>query len=295
MQRPHVGNRGVAATGRFPLFPGKLETDEIYDGATANRAFHGAGPNPVDFGKAFEMRRKVETGTVHANLEKGLGGSSSDAIPLFHSHGGARNRATRTSDGLNERQCRELIDATAFALGRGLSFNVLLTLHLEAGGVMDRDAGAALRRFLKSASDWATKRGDRLAWAFVRENGEGKGSHAHILLHVPPSLRPAFTGRQQGWLKRAGIRAAKGVVLSRRIGGTVRSYQSDPASYLPNLGAALGYCLKGAGRDAADALGLSRREPGGRIIGKRCGTSQNIGRAARSKIERNRAGSFPAP
>lgn len=200
----------------------------------------------------------------------------------FLGHGGIRNKATRTSDSLTETQCRELMAATDFAGRIGLAFNILLTVHFEAGGISDRQAGAALRAFLKSAGGWTAKRSARLAWAFVREHGEGKGSHAHILLHVPPSLRPAFTRRQRQWLQRAGIHPAKGVILSRRIGGTIRAYQHSPESYFPNLGAALGYCIKGADAKAARALALARVEPGGRIIGKRCGTSQNIGQAARS-------------
>ena len=171
--------------------------------------------------------------------------------------------------------------ATTFAAGIGLAFNILLTIHFEAGGIDDGQAGAALRAFLKSAGGWTAKRSARLAWAFVREHGEGKGSHAHILLHVPPALRPAFTRRQRQWLQRAGVNLAKGVILSRRIGGTLRAYQQSPDSYFPNLGEALGYCLKGADATAAKAVGLTRLESGGRIIGKRCGTSQNIGRAAR--------------
>ncbi len=207
--------------------------------------------------------------------------AATNAKPLFHRHGGARNKAYRASGALTEKQCRELIEATAFSVRIGLPFNILLTIHFEAGGIGDGQAGASLRAFLKNAGDWTVKRGARMAWAFVREHGEGKGSHAHILLHVPPALRPAFTRRQRRWLQQAGVHLAKGVILSRRIGGTLRAYQQQRESYLSNLGEALGYCLKGADGDAAKVLGLTRLEPGGTIIGKRCGTSQNIGRAAR--------------
>ncbi len=204
----------------------------------------------------------------------------------FLGHGGIRNNATRTSNALTETQCRELMAATTFAADIGLAFNILLTIHFEAGDINDGQAGAALRSFLKSASGWTAKRGGRLAWAFVREHGAGKGSHAHIILHVPPALRRAFTRRQRQWLQRAGVHPAKGVILSRRIGGTIRAYQQSPDSYFPNLGAALGYCLKGADATAAKALALTRLQPGGRIIGKRCGTSQNIGRAARADVDK---------
>jgi UDP-N-acetyl-D-mannosaminuronate dehydrogenase len=43
----------------------------------------------------------------------------------------------------------------------------------------------------------------------------------------------------------------------------------------------LGYVLKGASPEAASQFALKRLEPGGRVIGKRCGTSQNIGAKAR--------------
>jgi hypothetical protein len=48
-----------------------------------------------------------------------------------------------------------------------------------------------------------------------------------------------------------------------------------------NLATALAYVLKGASSEAALRFALGRLEPGGRVIGKRCGTSQNIGAKAR--------------
>ena len=45
----------------------------------------------------------------------------------------------------------------------------------------------------------------------------------------------------------------------------------------------VGYLLKGAEPDAAQVLGLSKIEAGGRVIGKRCGWSENIGDAARAR------------
>jgi hypothetical protein len=56
---------------------------------------------------------------------------------------------------------------------------------------------------------------------------------------------------------------------------------SNPDVHAKNLDVALSYVLKGASPDAAMLFGLVRTEPGGRIVGKRCGTSQNIGAKAR--------------
>lgn len=56
------------------------------------------------------------------------------------------------------------------------------------------------------------------------------------------------------------------------------------AVYGANLEAVVAYILKGTCPDAARELDLERLEAGGRIIGKRAATSQNIGRAARSRL-----------
>ena len=56
---------------------------------------------------------------------------------------------------------------------------------------------------------------------------------------------------------------------------------TDPPDYAINLVVALAYLLKGASPEAASQFALERLKPGGRVIGKRCGTSQNIGAKAR--------------
>ena len=58
---------------------------------------------------------------------------------------------------------------------------------------------------------------------------------------------------------------------------------SNPAIWAENVATTLGYLLKGIDPDAPAAASLARLKPGGRVIGKRCGTSQNIGRKARSE------------
>jgi hypothetical protein len=58
---------------------------------------------------------------------------------------------------------------------------------------------------------------------------------------------------------------------------------ANPEHHAVNLAVALGYVLKGASAEAAERFGMDRLEPGGLVIGKRCGTSQNIGKAARQR------------
>lgn len=70
-------------------------------------------------------------------------------------------------------------------------------------------------------------------------------------------------------------------ILSKPIGGRLGLEAGNPDLHAINLAAALAYILKGASAEAASQFDLKRLEPGGRIIGKRCGTSQNIGAKAR--------------
>jgi hypothetical protein len=56
----------------------------------------------------------------------------------------------------------------------------------------------------------------------------------------------------------------------------------NPELHDANLNKALEYVLKGADEAAAEQFDLTRLEPGGRIIGKRCGVPQNISTKARS-------------
>lgn len=231
---------------------------------------------------------------------------SKSARPLeaeqgFNGWGGARNHADRSSASLSLKQATGIIEAAQFAAAIGLPFNRHVTIHWERAGIADNRAAAATGYFLKLGSDRLAKlvckvvkkTGEnrtalpRLAWAWVRENdagGEGpKGSHVHILLHVPAEL--TWSGwRVRRWLERiTGHRYRAGVIKTARIGG---SLGAAPAAYEANLAAVVGYVLKGASGDVQRALGLDRIEAGGRIIGKRAGTSQNIGRAARGRSQK---------
>jgi hypothetical protein len=170
-----------------------------------------------------------------------------------------------------------------------MPFNRHMTIHWQQAGVPDERAAWATGRFLKLAGDWIAQsdrentRGkrDRFAWAWVRENGERKGSHVHILLHLPAGIR---IGRmQRRWLRLiTGKPYSAGTIKTARIGGTAGAAQSAPAAYRANLALVVSYVLKGVSFNAAREMGLDRQEAGGRIVGKRAATSQNIGRAARS-------------
>ena len=130
------------------------------------------------------------------------------------------------------------------------------------------------------------RHGSRTAWLWAHENvpgnGHEKGGHCHLLAHVPADLVPVVTALQRGWLRRIiGQPYRARVIYSKPIGGRLGLEAGNPDLHAINLEAALAYVLKGASPEAASQSALERLEPGGRVIGKRCGTSQNIAAKAR--------------
>ena len=136
----------------------------------------------------------------------------------------------------------------------------------------------ATGRFSGLLAKALARHGSATAWLWVHENGDGKGGHCHLLAHVPAGLVPIVTGLQRSWLRRiTGQPYLARFIHSKPIGGRLGLERGNPDLHAINLEAALAYVLKGASPAAAARFGLTRLEPGGGIVGKRCGTSQNIG------------------
>jgi len=202
-----------------------------------------------------------------------------NAKPPVTGHGGARNSADRTSDALTESQVRALLLAIGRASAMGLPLNRHCTIHLERGGLTDAQAAMAVGAFLTLVRDWLRKCGHPFAAVWVREDDDGdgsKGSHVHILLHLPAGVQWAGW-RNRRWLERVTRRRyVAGTIRTRIIGGTSKAAWTAPERFDANLGAVSGYVAKGASPAAVAALGLERWQPSGRIIGKRWGRSQNL-------------------
>jgi hypothetical protein len=81
----------------------------------------------------------------------------------------------------------------------------------------------------------------------------------------------------------AGGHYRKGVSHIRSIAGSLQAAESGSDYYQRNLTVVRMYGLKGASQLAGESLGLEKYGIGGTIVGKRCGWTQNIGRAARGK------------
>ena len=196
--------------------------------------------------------------------------------------GGARNRADRESLALTADQIANLTAAERHALAIGLPFTRMVTIHWQAAGVALDAMPWATGRFTDLLTKALLRHGSGTAWLWVHENGERKGGHCHMLAHVPTDLVPTFVKLQRGWLRRiSGNPYRARVIHSKPIGGRLGLEVGNPELHAINLTTALAYVLKGASPVAASQFGLERLEAGGRVIGKRCGTSQNIGAKAR--------------
>jgi len=248
-----------------------------------------AAPKASRAGVSVESAGGGETGTVRAIVDL-----ETKVCAECGRWGGARNRRDRVTDAITLQQARGLVAAAAHAECIGLPMNRLVTLHWGAMGLSDAEAGRAVAHVLKLWREALAERGLPFACVWTRENDDGdasKGSHVHILAHVPATAGRGFLRRLRVWVRLAaggryhrrtgrieGWGYMVGAVNTRRIGGRMAVSRDVHAV---NLAEALGYLLKGADKITADNLGLARLEPGGRVTGKRCGWSENVGAKAR--------------
>lgn len=203
------------------------------------------------------------------------------------SRGGARNSADRESHALSTAQIRNLKAAATHAHTIGLPFTRMITIHWEAAGVPLSGMATATGRFTDLLAKLVVRHVGSTTWLWTHESGPGKGGHCHLLVHVPATLVRRLTALQRGWLHRITGQPYKArVIFSKPVGGRLGLERGNPELHAHNLEAALAYMLKGASPAAAAAFHLELLQPGGRIIGKRCGTSQNIGAKARAQETR---------
>ena len=203
-------------------------------------------------------------------------------LPKRTGRGGARNRASRESHALSLAHAANLTAASRHASAIGLPLTRMITIHWEAAGVPLAGMVKATGRYTDLMAKALARHDSRTTWLWTHESGDGKGGHCHLLAHVPADLASILTGLQRGWLRRiTGNKYRARVIHSKPIGGRLRLETGNPDLHAINLEAALSYVLKGASPEAVSHFALERLEPGGRVIGKRCGTSQNIGAKAR--------------
>lgn len=198
---------------------------------------------------------------------------------LRQGRGGARNRADRESISLSATQIANLREAVVMSQVIGLPLNRFITVHWQAGGLRLEDMAKATTRFIDHLTKWLTRREHRTAWIWVHENGSDVGGHCHLLAYVPPSCVGDLTARQKRWLQSiTGKPYRRKMLRSKPVGPRLGVEVSNPDLYSVNLERVVAYVTK-AGAIQDPSLQKAAR---GRIVGKRCGNSQNIGVKARS-------------
>lgn len=198
--------------------------------------------------------------------------------------GGAHNSAARQSEAISNEQIASLWAAERHSRKIGLPFTRMVTIHWEAAGVPLKGMAKATGHFIDLMTKAMARHCYKTAWIWVHEGGDRKGGHCHLLAHVPAEFAPRMAKLQRGWLRRiTGKPYKRGVIRSEPIGGRLGDEVTNPEHHALNLAEAFGYVIKGASAEAGERFELERLEAGGLVIGKRCGTSQNIGRAARER------------
>ena len=214
--------------------------------------------------------------------------------------GGARNRADRSSDLLTDAKVAELLDAATFALATGRVFQRHWIVHYGKAGVQPRDGMRFVSKLLNLVSKQARRAGGEMTALWVRERASDYGEHLHVLLHLPEDMR--LHGRTRRWIEAAlthtegvfrhhyapahprtrGSGWLKGVSRVRIIAGRLPKIEGNRQfAHRENAANVVRYLLKGASAETGVSLKLTRAGRGGKIIGKRCGWSQNLGIAAR--------------
>lgn len=237
--------------------------------------------NPKGRGRAYKEtarnRRCRQAGTLLANY------TSSPSCERLGGWGGPRNRADRTSDGLADKQVRAILDAAGFAIKTGRTFQRHWTIHYGKAGVKGENGAKFVSEVLAMASKQARREGGALTALWVRECASDKGEHVHILMHLPADMR--LHGRTRRWIEAAGGAYRPGVSKVRLIGGRLSKVVGNrDAQQVLNAAKVARYLVKAADVETGEKLKLKYKGRGGRIVGKRCGWTQNIGASARSRF-----------
>ena len=180
---------------------------------------------------------------------------------------------------LTESQATNIIEAVRFAKSLGLPLVAHLTVHWACTDIGDDPGGELFARFRAGLSKWTRRHGFDLTAVWARERmsrGQAEAVHCHLLFNLPAEYRVGAKLRQ---LEAAIYR------LIKRHGG---DYWADQVAKLvihdkPPCPDGK-YLIKGGGPSVWKKFHLRRehRRLQGVIHGKRCGTTENIGKATRA-------------
>jgi hypothetical protein len=177
------------------------------------------------------------------------------------------------------RQASNLMEAVAFAQRGGTPLNTHAIIHWVGTKVGDDPDGRRFAKVREGLDKWLMRHGvpGGLTAVWVRERllgGSGQIDHGHMLFHL---AHPFIRGR-----KHVEVVWALERLIDRHGDGNFADCTLK-LTFPPNPDGV--YLLKGGCPDVWRRFGVPAmwRASQGVIIGKRCGTTENIGPAARKR------------
>lgn len=180
-------------------------------------------------------------------------------------------------------RARNVLDADAFAAAIGRPLNVAVDLNWSKMSVGDDVHGHHLAAWRKRASRFLRKHGvDRLTctWARERPTIPVPRPNAHLNCYIPANVYDAFIKNAYTFLPPGCVTSEREAIYIQLIGSTGEDHRRRCE-----------YLVKGAHLKARLKI-QRKRNYQGRIFGKRCGTSEDIGLAARLRHAASRVESL---
>jgi hypothetical protein len=184
------------------------------------------------------------------------------------------------SDCIRGTRARNLLGANEFAAQIGRPLNVAIDINWSRTSVDDDVHGVHLRAFRKAAGRFLRERGAgglTCTWARERPSSPVPRPNAHLNCHIPAGLYRTFVNNAHRFLPPGVVALDSEAIWINLIGFTHEDRQRRSE-----------YLLKGAHPKAHLKI-KKKRIAQGRIYGKRCGTSEDIGSLARFRWEEQQA------
>jgi hypothetical protein len=172
-------------------------------------------------------------------------------------------------------QATNIVEAVKFAKSSGLPLVAHLTIHWSGTVAFDDPVGTRFAKVREGLSKILVRRGVPVAWIWCREcKAHTDVVHSHLLFYLPVEYRSgAKLSEIEAHLERLVGRHGDGIWSECAV---MLKIWRDPDGL---------YLLKGGGPEVWRRFRIKRkfRESQGIIDGKRSGTTENIGKAARNQ------------
>lgn len=172
----------------------------------------------------------------------------------------------RATKYLTQKQVERIFEASERAYKNGAPLNRFFTIHYDDYAAIKNPQRFVLS-LLERTRKWLKYRGLPVAYIYVIENGNIKGLHTHILLHIPANYQRAYKRALKRWLPFEWTR--------ERI--NVKSVKYPTYGNISPLDSSYGvlrYMCKGI-KPNVNIRGIKPSDQG-EVFGKRWGVSRNL-------------------